>query len=89
MENAFAEAMRGSKEAQKNTVESLNSDSDGEQARKIYKEIVADHQKFAAERSQAMQDLQTKIFAIIQDVTVNKSKLREAEFNRWDEYIRS
>jgi len=89
VENAFAKTMRGSTEGQKNSVEHLNSDFDREQAQKIYEEIAADHQKFAAERSQILQELQTKVFAIMQDVTVNKSKLRKADFSKWDEYLRS
>jgi len=89
VENAFAKTMRGSTEGQKNSVEHLNSDFDREQAQKIYEEIAADHQKFAAERSQILQELQTKVFAIMQDVTVDKSKLRKADFSKWDEYLRS
>jgi hypothetical protein len=95
--NEFLEATRDSTKIGTESVESLDLgdrhhvelNSDRGEAQKIYSQIVADRAKFSAERWQALQDLQTKVFGIMQDVTANKSKTQEAAFKKWDEYIRS
>lgn len=51
-------------------------------------QMKADDQKQQMERWKILQDTQTKIFEIQQDVTVNKARTQEKAFNRWDEYIR-
>lgn len=51
-------------------------------------QMQADAQKQQMERWKILQDTQTKIFEIQQDVTVNKAKTTDKMFNKWDEYIR-
>jgi hypothetical protein len=63
--------------------------SDYQQAQTIQTQIGADAQKQQMERWKILQDTQTKIFEIQQDVTVNKAKTQDKMFNKWDEYIRS
>ncbi|MGI5843366.1 MAG: hypothetical protein ACOX9B_08595 [Candidatus Xenobium sp.] len=63
--------------------------SDFQQAQTIQTQIGADAQKQQMERWKILQDTQTKIFEIQQDVTVNKAKTQDKMFNKWDEYIRS
>ncbi len=63
--------------------------SDRQQAQTIATQMMADNQKQQMRRWQIMQDTQTKIFEIQQDVTVNKAKTQDKMFNKWDQYIRS
>ncbi len=63
--------------------------SDYQQAQTIQTQIGADAQKQQMERWKILQDTQTKIFEIQQDVTVNKAKTQDKMYNKWDEYIRS
>jgi len=63
--------------------------SDYQQAQTIQTQIGADAQKQQMERWKILQDTQTKVFEIQQDVTVNKAKTQDKMFNKWDEYIRS
>ena len=63
--------------------------SDYQQAQTIQTQIGADTQKQQMERWKILQDTQTKVFEIQQDVTVNKAKTQDKMFNKWDEYIRS
>ncbi len=63
--------------------------SDYQQAQTVQTQMQADSQKNQMRRWQIMQDTQTKIFEIQQDVTVNKAKTQDKMFNKWDEYIRS
>ncbi len=63
--------------------------SDYQQAQTIGTQMQADSQKNQMRRWQIMQDTQTKIFEIQQDVTVNKAKTQDKMFNKWDQYIRS
>ena len=58
-------------------------------AQTIYSQIQADNQKQAMERWKILQDTQTKIFEIQQDVTANKAKTQDKAFQQWDQYIRS
>ena len=48
----------------------------------------ADAQKSQMNRWKILQDTQTKIFEIQQDVTVNRAKTQDKMFGKWDEYIR-
>ena len=54
----------------------------------VRQQMMADSQKQAMRRWQIMQDTQTKIFEIQQDVTVNKAKTQDKMFQKWDQYIR-
>ena len=63
--------------------------SDYQQAQTIGTEMMADNQKQQMRRWQIMQDTQTKIFEIQQDVTVNKAKTQDKMFNKWNDYIKS
>lgn len=63
--------------------------SDYQQAQTIGTSMMADNQKQQMRRWQIMQDTQTKIFEIQQDVTVNKAKTQDKMFNKWNDYIKS
>jgi hypothetical protein len=63
--------------------------NDVQNAMTISTQIQADAQKQQMDRWKILQDTQTKIFEIQQDVTVNKAKTQDKMFNKWDEYIRS
>ena len=62
--------------------------SDFQNAQTIYTQMQADAQKQEMSRWQILQDTQTKIFEIQQDVTVNKAQTQDKLFDKWDEYIR-
>ncbi len=63
--------------------------NDYNNAQTVAIQMQADAQKQQMERWKILQDTQTKIFEIQQDVTVNKAKTTDKMFNKWDEYIRS
>lgn len=63
--------------------------SDQQNALSIYTSMAADAQKSQMNRWKILQDTQTKIFEIQQDVTVNRAKTQDKMFGKWDEYIRS
>jgi len=63
--------------------------NDYQNAMTIAIQMQADAQKQQMARWKILQDTQTKIFEIQQDVTVNKAKTQDKMFNKWDEYIRS
>lgn len=63
--------------------------NDRQNAQSIYTAIAADAQKNQMNRWKILQDTQTKIFEIQQDVTVNRAKTQDKMFGKWDEYIRS
>ncbi len=62
--------------------------SDMKQARSIYESIMCDAQKNQMDRWKIQQDMQSKIFAAIQDVTTNRTKTSDKSFNNMDAYIR-
>ena len=62
--------------------------NDQQNAMTIYSQTMAQTQKQQMSRWQIMQDTQTKIFEIQQDVTVNQAKTQDKMFKKWDEYIR-
>ena len=62
--------------------------TDQQQAQTIQTQIAADAQKQQAERQKIQADLQTKIFEITQDVTVNKAKTADKAAQSFDGYIR-
>jgi hypothetical protein len=63
--------------------------NDFQNAMTISTQMQADAQKQQMERWKILQDTQTKIFEIQQDVTVNKARTQDKMYNKWDEYIRS
>lgn len=62
--------------------------NDFQNAQTIYTSMQADAQKNQMNRWKILQDTQTKIFEIQQDVTVNRAKTQDKMFGKWDEYIR-
>lgn len=62
--------------------------SDFQQAQTISTAIAADAQKHQMERWKILQDTQTKIFEIQQEVTVHKAKAQDKMFKKWDDYIK-
>lgn len=62
--------------------------NDLQNAMTIGAQIQADAQKQQMQRWKILQDTQTKIFEIQQDVTVNKAKVQDKMFEKWDDYIR-
>ena len=62
--------------------------NDQQNAMTIYTQTMAQTQKQQMRRWQILQDTQTKIFEIQQDVTVNKAKTQDKMFKKWDEYIK-
>ena len=54
----------------------------------IQAQIQADAQKQQAQRWKIQQDVQTKIFEIIQDVSINRAKTADKMANQVDSYIR-
>jgi hypothetical protein len=62
--------------------------SDMQKARSIYESIMRDAQKNQMERWKIQQDMQTKLFSILQDVTTNRAKTADKSFNNMDAYIR-
>ena len=61
---------------------------DAEEAREIYAQITADASRVREERARIMAEMQSKIFAITQDVTLNRQKSVDTSFNNMDAYIR-
>ena len=62
--------------------------TDMQQAQTVYTQIAADAQKQQMEREKIKADLQTKVFEVTQDITVNKQKTADKAFNNMDTYIR-
>src|ERR1019366_5279192 len=62
--------------------------TDAQESREIYRQIVADAAKQKENRQRIMQDLQSKIFEITQDVTINKSRTADRAINDMEKYIR-
>ena len=59
-----------------------------EQVNSIAQQIAADAKRMQMERWKILQETQTKIFEIQQDVTVNKSKTADLKLKEFDKYIR-
>jgi hypothetical protein len=62
--------------------------SDADKAKVIYARIAHDAQAQAAEREKIQPDLQTNLFEIMQDVTLNKLRVADKAFQGMDKYIR-
>ena len=63
--------------------------NDFQNAQTIATQIQSDAQKQQMERWKILQDTQTKIFEIQQDVTANKAQTQDKAYKKWDEYIRA
>lgn len=63
--------------------------ADAQQANTIHTQIAADAMKQRAQRWQILADTQTKIFEIVQDVTLEKAKTADKLYKKWDAYIQS
>lgn len=63
--------------------------ADAQQAQTKQTEMMADAQKHQAERWKILREVQTKIFEIQNEVTVNQAKVQDKMFNKWSDYIRS
>ncbi len=63
--------------------------SDALQAQTKQVEMFADAQKHQAERWKILREVQTKIFEIQQEVTINQAKVQDKMHNKWSDYIRS
>ncbi len=55
----------------------------------IQSKMQSDAQKQQMERWKILQETQTKIFEIQQDITVNKAKTQDKLYHQWDQFIRS
>ena len=62
--------------------------ADMKQARSIYESIMRDAQQNQMDRWKIQQDMQSKIFASIQDVTTDGAKTADKSFNNVDAFIR-
>jgi nucleotide-binding universal stress UspA family protein len=58
------------------------------EANEIAAQMEADYAKQRMDRWDILQDTQAKIFDIMQDVTLNRSRKMDDAYKRWDEYIR-
>ena len=64
------------------------SQTDQLQAEQTAYQMAAEREKHEWTKWKIIQDTQTKIFEIQQDVTLNRAKTQDKIFNKWDEYIR-
>jgi hypothetical protein len=62
---------------------------DASSARTIQTQMQEDAQKEQMMRWKILQDTQTKLFEVQQDVTSNKAKTQDKAYNKWDQYIRA
>ena len=62
--------------------------TDYQNAQTISTQMQATNQTQQMQRWQILQDTQTKIFSIQQDVTQNKAQAQDKAFKKWDEYVR-
>ena len=62
--------------------------TDYQNAQTISTQIASSAQKSEMERWKILQDTQTKVFEMQQEVTVNRAKSQDKLFNKWDEYIK-
>jgi hypothetical protein len=63
-------------------------DADATNVNAIQSQMAADAMQQQMQRWKVLQDTQTKIFEIQQDVTANKSQTQDKAYQKWDEYIR-
>lgn len=65
------------------------SNNDFQNAQTIATQMQSDNQKQQMERWKIVQDTQTQIFSIQQDVTAHKAQTQDKAYKKWDEFIRS
>lgn len=58
-----------------------------EEANTLANQIYQDQQKEQSQRSEVIQETQTKVFEIQQDVTVNRARNESASEARWNDHI--
>jgi hypothetical protein len=63
-------------------------DEEFRKAQAIAESMQSDNQKQQVERWKILQDTQTQIFSIQQDVTANKAQTQDPAYKKWDKYIR-
>ena len=63
--------------------------NDFQNAQTVATQMQSDNQKQQMERWKILQDTQTQIFSIQQDVTANKAQTQDKAYKKWDEYIRA
>jgi len=51
-------------------------------------QMAAEKQKSEWSKWKILQDTQTKVYDIQQDVTLNRAKVQDKMFGKWDEFIR-
>ncbi len=64
------------------------SQTDSLQSEQTAMQMAAEKQKHEWTKWKILQDTQTKIYEIQQDVTLNRAKTQDKMFNKSDEYIR-
>ncbi|NDD28978.1 MAG: hypothetical protein EB084_12005 [Proteobacteria bacterium] len=62
--------------------------TDLQNALTVQAQIAAENQKQQMERWKLLQDTQTAIFEMQQEVTVNKAQVQDKACKKWDDYIR-
>ena len=62
--------------------------TDFQNALTVQAQIAAENQKQQMERWKLLQDTQTAIFEMQQEVTVNKAQVQDKACKKWDDYIR-
>jgi hypothetical protein len=62
--------------------------NDQQNAATIAMQMQADAQKQQMQRWKIAQDVQTKIFEMVQETTVHRAKTQDKMFQKWDEYVR-
>lgn len=62
--------------------------TDQMQSEQVAMQIAVERQKHEWTKWKILQDTQTKIFEIQQDVTLNRAKTQDKLFNKWDDYIK-
>jgi len=61
--------------------------TDSLQSEQTAMQMAAEKQKNEWTKWKVLQDTQTKIYEIQQDVTLNRAKVQDKMYNKWDEYI--
>lgn len=62
--------------------------NDWQNAQTIAAQMQAENQKAQMQRWKLVQDTQTAIFEIQQQVTVHRAEVQDKAYKKWDDYIR-
>jgi len=84
-EGARVQAEQQKQDKEQKVAEVISADA--EPARKIYEKIAADAQSSTMQRWMLLRELQTKVFATVQDVKLNRSKTIDEAARKWEEYV--